>query len=550
MTSDDAFGVTGGMNSGSPSHERETGSARHEASRRHAEGPARAFPAPTLRGYQAAAVEAIRRRFLAGDRSTMIELPTGAGKTLIFSEVVRRALAKGKRALVLAGRKELLSQARAKLRAAGVEAALEQGPNRAGDARAVVASVATLRGKRLENWPADTFDLVIIDECHHAVADTYQAILARFSSARVIGCTATGDRADGLGMGRAFASVAYRYTIREAIADRWLVPIVARRVRLAVDLDAISTTAGDFDKGELAHAMTDPTVITASADAMLANLGTRQTIAFCVDIAHAEALAAALNTLRPGCARAVSGRSTDKEREAAAVDLAAGRYQIATNAALWVEGFDLPVVSGIVMAKPTRSRAVFVQAAGRGLRLAEGKADCYLLDLSGSTRKHRLIGPADILADRLTDEEAQLAAEAMEGEPIDPSVAIEQARAAAAEHLKLGVRRWVIEEVGDLLGESIEPEGRDGGDLATTAQRDAVRRAGFDDVPIALTRAQASRILDLVRRRREEGRATVPQVRLLRRLGVDGAEWLSFVAATRTIDELVAERRRWQEAMR
>ncbi len=296
--------------------------------------------APTLRPYQLDAIAAVRARFAAGDRGSILVMATGLGKTVVFAEIARLTVAKGHRALVLAHRTELLEQAHQKLEAVGVDAAIEQGPRRAGHADVVVASVATLRGARLAAWPADAFDLVIIDECHHATAATYRAIVDHFARARILGVTATPDRADGQGLGPIFQSVAFEYALPAAIRDGWLAPITARRIKLDVDLDRVKTKAGDLDQQQLAAAMTDPAVIEATVRGLLENIGDRPTVVFTANVAHALLLAAACNDLRPGSARAVSGDSDELARATVGPDLASRRVQIVANCALLTEGWD------------------------------------------------------------------------------------------------------------------------------------------------------------------------------------------------------------------
>lgn len=500
---------------------------------------------PALRPYQRAAVAGVRDRFAAGDRATLLVLPTGTGKTVVFAEVARRVVAKGRRALVLAHRRELLEQAIGKLAAAGVRAELEQGPARAGDAPVVVASVATLRGLRLANWRADAFALVIVDEAHHATAASYRAILDHFRPARVLGVTATPDRSDGAGLGSVFASVAFRYDVAAAVRDGWLAPIRGRRINLeGLDLDAVRTVAGDLDRTELAGAMTAPAVVAASAGAIVEEVGARPCVAFTVDVAHADALAAALNSRRPGMARAVSGRSSTDDRAAAAADLAAGRVQVVCNAALWVEGFDCPSVAAVAIARPTKSRGLFAQMVGRGTRLAPGKADCLVVDLAGVTRRHRLATAADVLAGDLPDDVAELvlAATNVPG-GVDIIDAIADARHRLDPTTPAAALRWLAEDVADLLAVEISPGvGSDGGP-ASRALRHTLETLGLDGIPPALTRGQAHRLIDALNRRRAAGLATWRMVRLLRRFHVPGAAALTFADAAAELDQLLKPRR-------
>ncbi|MCX5743922.1 MAG: DEAD/DEAH box helicase family protein [Proteobacteria bacterium] len=153
-----------------------------------------------LRPYQVAAVAAIREQFRAGCRSTLLVQATGTGKTITFSDVARRTVDRGGRVLIVVHRDELIQQADDKLRAAGLTPGIEKAASYAGNASVVIASVQTLRGKRLAAFAFDAFALVIVDEAHHAVAPGYRAILAYFTTARVLGVTATPDRLDGKGI--------------------------------------------------------------------------------------------------------------------------------------------------------------------------------------------------------------------------------------------------------------------------------------------------------------------------------------------------------------
>ncbi|MDQ1446785.1 MAG: hypothetical protein QOI20_3249 [Acidimicrobiaceae bacterium] len=369
-----------------------------------------------LRPYQLAGLAAIRSEFDRGVRATLLVSATGTGKTVSFAELARIEVSYGRRVLILVQRDELLKQATRKCNNAGLAVEIEKAKSRASlDAAVVIASVQSLKGKRLERFDPDHFDLVIVDECHHAPATGYRNVLGHFATARVLGVTATPDRADGAGLGDVFGSVAYRYEIREAIHDEWLVPIVARRIVLeGVDLSTIKSRAGDLAQDELAAVMETEAALRGVVVPLLDQAGDRRTIAFCVDVAHAEQLAAMLNAYRPGCARAVSGRTDDDERERLLADFAAGRFQFLTNCALLAEGFDDAGIACVAMCAPTKSRGLYVQRGGRGLRLlgdsyaascAAGKPDCLLLDFTATAGKHRLIGPADCLRGDLTDDE-------------------------------------------------------------------------------------------------------------------------------------------------
>lgn len=484
----------------------------------------------TLRPYQLAAVEAVLARFRAGDQRTLLVLATGLGKTVCFTEIVRRGVTAGRRVLVLAHRSELLEQAAKKLASCGVVAQIEQGERRAVDAPCIVASVQTLRGARLERWPADAFDLIVIDEAHHAVAKGYGAILARFESARVLGVTATPDRLDGARLGELFDSCAYRYELRAAIRDGWLAPIRARRIAVdGVDLDAVHTRAGDLDRRELARVMEQERALHGVAVPLLEQADSRRSIVFSVDVAHANALAEVINRYAPGAARALDGGASANDRAAALAAFRAGEFRVLVNCALFTEGFDEPSISCVAIARPTKSRALYTQMVGRGTRMAEGKADCLVLDFSGMAGRHRLVGPADVLAGReLPDDVRQLAERALDrdGEQLVLDAVLDAAEAEATsirERLAVtAVARYRADVIDPFVGELPDaPDGAWTRDLATDKQREALERAGLDDLPASLTKGEANRWLDAIAARRAQGLATVKQVRLLRRYGID-----------------------------
>jgi superfamily II DNA or RNA helicase len=495
-----------------------------------------------LRPYQEAAIDAIRARFVAGDRSTLLVLPTGTGKTVIFAEVARRTVDRGGRVLVLAHRSELLEQAHRKLTAIGVDAAIEQADRRAGDAAVVVASVQTLRGARLAAMPADSFRLVVVDEAHHATAPGYRAILDRFGGARVLGVTATPDRLDGAALCNIFNSAAYRYEMRDAIRDGWLTRIEARRVRLDVDLDAVHTRSGDLDLGELEQIYGADAAVRAVVDPLQDLAGDLRTIVFAVSVAHGDALVAAINAREPGAARALSGATPAEERRRAVDDFAAGRLRTLVNCQVLTEGFDAPGIECVAIARPTKSRGLYAQMIGRGTRLAPGKERVLVLDFVGNSKRHRLVTPAAILAgsEQVDDEVVEDAAE-QEG---DVLAALDRARAAAEERARRPaperLRYW--SELADIFGELPEDEPI-AGEPATEGQIAALKR-GRIEAPPDLSKSAASVLIEGMVARRQAGLCTYAQARFLIRHGRADAHGLGFDEASEVISRLIDGRRR------
>lgn len=345
--------------------------------------------APSLRPYQRDAVRAVIDARREGARRMVVCLPTGAGKTVVFAHLARLAR---RPVLVIAHREELLAQAREKLQRAlgeGVVVDIEQGARRASDhARVVVASIRSLRSERLARLiAARDLGLVIYDECHHAAAEDNLRVLRELGcfepdwSGTLVGFTATTARGDGKGLDQVFERIVYARTLPEMILDGYLAPLRGYRVKTQADLTRLTPGAGDFREEELAEAVDieERNALVARAIQELAR--DRRTIAFCVNVAHAQNLRRALLALgvRAGT---VHGEMPADLRAKALRDFASGRYQVMTNVAVLTEGFDDPGVSCVAMARPTRSAGMYAQCVGRGTRLHPEKRDCLVLDFA------------------------------------------------------------------------------------------------------------------------------------------------------------------------
>lgn len=481
------------------------------------------------------------RLFLLGDF-------TVTHNTTCFAEVARMTVANGGRVLVVAHRTELLDQAKARLESFGLDVGVEQAGRRAGSHSVVVASVQTMQRARLKRWRPDRFELVVIDEAHHAAAKSYRTIIDHFATAKILGVTATPDRSDGAGLRVLFDSMAYRYEIAEAIRDGWLSPITARRVVVdGLDLSAVRTTAGDLNQGDLDLAMRAPEAVHGVAAPLVELSEDRQTLAFTVTVEHAHAIAEAVNEIAPGSAVALDGGSDKDHRAAVLRRFHAGDIRVLVNCALFTEGFDAPATSCIAIARPTKSRALYAQMVGRGTRLAPGKEDCRILDFAGIAGKHSLIGPADVLAGRELDDDERAEVEALlgGGPPQDVLLAIDEAEDRARvkrERKKPDPIAWssvAIDLFGDALMQGHRAEWA--GVEMTAAQADYLERKGVE--LDALDKAKAASLIEALRDRQRNDLCTYKQANILGRHGINAAA-LSFKAASELIDGLA--RNRWK----
>ena len=236
----------------------------------------------TLRPYQEEAVRAVYHEWETGNRKTLLVLPTGCGKTVVFSKLSEEEVRNGRRVLILAHREELLSQAADKLeRVTGLRCAREKAEDTCLRSwyRIVVGSVQTLmRPQRLEQFPPDYFDTIIVDECHHALAGSYQTILKHFDGARVLGVTATPDRSDRKNLGQYFDSLAYEYSLPQAIREGYLCPIRALTIPLKLDITGVGIQNGDYKAADLGTAL-DP-YLDQIAQTLASQCAARKTVIF------------------------------------------------------------------------------------------------------------------------------------------------------------------------------------------------------------------------------------------------------------------------------
>jgi superfamily II DNA or RNA helicase len=501
----------------------------------------------------------------AGKKSVVGLLPTGCGKTICAGLVAAQGLAKyQRRTLLIAHREELIRQASEKLTRMGLETAIEMGEERATDLAlfgekpdVVVATVQTLQKRRLKTWNPHEFGIIITDECHHARAKSYQKVYDHFKGYWHLGITATWDRGDGLNIGSVYEDVAFEYSLRDAIRDKWLCEIVCVRLPCDVNLKDIKTTGGDYNQSEL-EARIAPHV-EALCDAVLSEIGTRPTVLFCPDVGSSEAAADAITKLAADrgveiTARAVSGRMSREARRETLDAYARGEFQVLCCCDLLIEGWDCPRVKCVVVMRPTKSRARYVQMIGRGTRPFADWPNVLVLDFAWETTSaHELVSPVELFDDSLIDDDvAAIATELMaSGKERDPIRAIDEAERIHKERIAFKIqltgKRTTYQKVvydpvgvGGLIGLPIK-KGWDfnPSNPASDKQLQYLADLGVEQAH-GLSKNGAGKIIDKLNQRRAEGLASIKQVKYLIGLGVtpDSARTMTKADASAAIDKL------------
>lgn len=507
-----------------------------------------------LRPYQQQARDRIHAEWDAGHTRTLLVLPTGTGKTIVFASVAADQVRAGNRVLILAHRGELLEQAADKLqRSTGLVSAVEKAESTCLDSwfRVVVGSVQTLqRTARLERFPQDYFGTIIIDEAHHAITDGYRRILDYFSGAKVLGVTATPDRGDMRNLGEVFDSLAFEYKLTDAIKEGYLCRILAQTVPLQLDISSVTLSGGDYAVADLGTAL-DPYLEQIAAE-MAQRCKGRKTVVFLPLIKTSQKFRDLLNA-KGFRAAEVNGQSEDR-REVLA-DFDAGKYNVLCNSMLLTEGWDCPSVDCVVILRPTKVRSLYSQMVGRGTRLSPGKTDLLLLDFLWMTDKHELCRPADLVCEDRTVARQMTEHLAETGCPED----IEEAAAQASEDVvaqreealakQLAEQRRKKAKLVDPLQYEMSIQAEDlsgyvpafGWEAGPPSDKQTAALEKLGILPDAVESAgKAALLLDRLHKRQTEGLTTPKQIRLLERYGFRHVGSWSFDAASRMINRIAA----------
>lgn len=508
-----------------------------------------------LRPYQEDARNAVQKEWHSDIKKTLLVLPTGCGKTIVFSKITEDCVKNGDRVLILAHRSELLEQASDKLKqATGLGTALEKAENTSVNSffRVIVGSVQTLQSeKRLKRFNKDHFDTIIIDEAHHSTSDSYQRVLNYFDNAKVLGVTATPDRADMKNLGSIFESLAYEYTLVKAIKEGYLSKIKALTIPIDLDLSSVSMSAGDFKASDIGNVLYP--YLEKIADEMMTYCKDRKTVVFLPLVKTSQKFCEILNA-KGFKAAEVNGNSVD--RAEVLEDFNNDKYNVLCNSMLLTEGWDCPSVDCVIVLRPTKSRALYSQMVGRGTRLFPGKEELLLLDFLWHTERHDLCRPAYLVSEspdvqkvmtKKLEEDSGQAFDILEMEAAAVEDVVLQREEALAQ--KLAEMRKRKKTLVDPLQFEMSIHAEDlssyvpafGWEMSPPSKKQVSALEKLGILPDEIENAgKAQLLLDRLDKRRNEGLTTPKQIRLLERYGFKSVGMWQFEQASNMINRIAA----------
>jgi superfamily II DNA or RNA helicase len=523
-----------------------------------------------LRPYQDAAVQGICDR-LRENRSTVAVLATGLGKTVIFAKAIEMSLQMpGRRAIVLAHREELITQAAKKVeQVTGLGVAIEMADLRSiedGFSRppVIVSSIQTQnagRGdwRRMHRFSNKHPWFVVVDECHHAVSTSYRQVIDHYMAhpqSRMLGVTATPDRLDSKALGQVFDSVAYQFDVSNGIREGWLVPVKQRFVTCDhLDFSAVGKCAGDFKLNDLEEALEKS--LQEMVVPMVQIVGKRRTLVFAATVKHAERVREILNRpgMNTGAAAMVHGGTPKEIRRDIFRAYGEGKYQYLVNVAVATEGWDDPAMDGqgvqvIAMMRPTQSRAMYCQMLGRGTRTLPGvidgiddarerlaaiassnKSHILVLDFLGNSGRHTLVHAGDVLGGDMSEPAKKRYKKESEKKGVPEEIdvlaeldhaEIEQKKAEEAKrrlHV-VGKAKFSSQEIDPFEALGIVPKSVPHWQRripASEKQRGMLERSGLK-LPKDLDTGRASQLIEVLM-----SKATDKQAWVLRKAGIDPA---------------------------
>jgi len=535
----------------------------------------------TLRPYQEQAVDGIFRAWEEND-STLLVMATGTGKTEVFSEIIKRS--HPKRAMVLAHRNELIWQAVKRIEGLGLDCSVEMADLQAdtncwNQTPVVVSTIQTQcagnnGNGRMAYFKPEDFGLVIVDEAHHATSPTWRKALNYYrqnKELKILGVTATPDRADEEALGQVFQSVAFDYEILDAIQDGYLVPIDQQMVFIEhLDFSQIRTTCGDLNGADLAAVMEAEKNLHGIVSASVEIIKERSAVVFAVTVKQAELMAEIFNRHRPGMASWLCGKTPKDQRKSILQGFDSGDIQVVVNVGVLTEGWDSPTCEVIIQARPTKSRCLYSQMVGRATRPLPGivdglsssderceaiaissKPSMLVVDFVGNAGKHKLMTTADILGGQVSDQAIERAKAMCDGKPLRMDQALataerdiqkeieEKKRREAARKAKIvGRASFSSKYINPFAAFDLEPSrarGWDSGKVISEKQRALMLKNGIN--PDEMPYGQARQVLNEMFRRWKGKLATIKQCNLLKKHGYETKD-MSMADATKLIDVL------------
>lgn len=518
--------------------------------------------------------------------STLVLQPVGTGKTCLFAMVIKTM--QPKRAMVVAHREELIWQARSKITAiTGLECGIEMGelhlsPSLFGECPVIISTIQTLSSalgdrRRMSKFNPKEFGVLVCDEAHRCVSATYRDLINYFRTnnpaIKILFVTATSDRADESALGQVCETVAFDYEILDAIHDGWLLPIEQQFVTIGpLDFSQVRTTAGDLNGADLAAVMEVEENMQGVAAATIEMIGDRRTLIFTASVKQAETVSNILNRHKPGICEWVCGKTNKDVRKDINARFESGQIQVVANCGIYTEGYDNPAVEVIVMAKPTKSRALYTQMVGRAIRPLPGVVDgpatpdlrkeaiatskkpvCTILDFSGNSGKHKLVTSADILGGKVSDD--AIARAIIKAKQANTAVRMSdlldeseeeirnemeaRRRAEEARKARLVARvQYSSKSVNpfDVLQISpVKERGWDDGRVLSEKQRDLLLRQGIN--PDVMSYSQGKQILNTLFDRWGKKLATLKQLKVLARYGYTDTS-MTAEQASKTLDAI------------
>ncbi len=503
-----------------------------------------------LRPYQQECIDKSRLGFKDFQRQLAV-MATGSGKTIMAAKLMERAVKKGHRCLFLAHRDELITQAQDKiLQATGIKSEIEKAEQKATPQNGpgvVVGSIQTM-ARRLERWPKDEFGLVIADEAHHSVSDSWQRVLNHFN-APILGMTATADRSDKKNLGTFYENIPYEISMFDLIRQGFLAEIKILSVPLGIDISNVSRVAGDYKLDELGK--TIEAYLDAAAKAIVEYAQGRKVLVFLPLIKTSQKFVEICLSLGLA-AEHVDGK--DKERKEKLARFASGETMLLANAMLVSEGFDVPTIDCVVVLRPTQSRPLFAQMVGRGTRIAPDKENLLILDFLWQHEKHPLMRAAHLIAeDEDIANHITESAEAQAGEEVDLEDLHDTALDAREESLRKKLqenekRDKRLVDASELclslkhvMTADFEPTVPWHSQGVSDGQLKIIQKFGIDPETVQ-NKGKASAVIDILLNRQAAGLATPRQVKFLKRFRHPSPDKATFTEATAFLDVTFAKK--------